>query len=141
LNAQLQEANKVKDNFINIAAHEFRNPVQSIVVPIILLVNKINDEQKKVDIVKINSKKLKILIQNLLDVSRIESNSLNPYKEKFYFNEIVLEIIRDYKETFGIFRNFKILFHSSDIEFILYADKNRIIQVIPNLIDNFQIYT
>jgi signal transduction histidine kinase len=112
LNAQLQEANKVKDNFINIAAHEFRNPVQSIVVPIILLVNKINDEQKKVDIVKINSKKLKILIQNLLDVSRIESNSLNPYKEKFYFNEIVLEIIRDYKETFGIFRNFKILFHS-----------------------------
>jgi signal transduction histidine kinase len=138
LNTQLNDANRLKDDFINIAAHELRNPVQSIVVSTSILVNKTNDLQQKklIDVVKRNSKKLKSIIQNLLDASRIESNSLNLTKEKFYFNEVVLNIIKDYEDTLYTFQNFKILFHSSDNEFVIYADKDRIIQVISNLIDN-----
>ena len=48
----------------------------------------------------------------------------------------VLNIIRDYEDTLCTFQKFKILFHSSDNEFVIYADKDRIIQVISNLIDN-----
>ncbi len=138
LNTQLKNANKVKDDFINIAAHELRNPVQSIAVSVSLLIHKTKDiEQKKlVDILNRNSKKLKILIQNLLDVSRIESNSLNLTKEKFYLNEVMLNIIKDYEDTLCLFHNCKILFQSSFSDFIIYADKNRIIQVMSNLIDN-----
>jgi signal transduction histidine kinase len=138
LNTQLKNANKVKDDFINIAAHELRNPVQSIAVSVSLLIYKTKDiEQKKlVDILNRNSKKLKILIQNLLDVSRIENNTLNLTKEKFYLNEVMLNIIKDYEDTLCLFHNCKILFQSSFSDFIIYADKNRIIQVMSNLIDN-----
>jgi signal transduction histidine kinase len=138
LNTQLKNANKVKDDFINIAAHELRNPVQSIAVSAGLLIHKTKDtEQKKlVDILNRNSKKLKILIQNILDVPRIQTNSLNLTKEKFCLNEVILNIIKDSEDTFCLSHNCKFLFQSSYSGFLIHADKNRIIQVISNLIDN-----
>jgi signal transduction histidine kinase len=71
-----------------------------------------------------------------LDVSRIESNSLNLSKEKFYLNDVIINIIKDHEDTFCLFHNCKFLFHSSCNDFLICADKNRIIQVISNIIDN-----
>jgi signal transduction histidine kinase len=68
LNAQLKIVNKTKDDFINISAHELRSPIQSIIVSSSLLIEKVKDidQRKLFDIAYRNSKKLKILIQNLL---------------------------------------------------------------------------
>jgi signal transduction histidine kinase len=139
LNTQLLESDKAKDEFINIAAHEFRNPVQSIAISISLLINKIKDKEqmKLLDVANRNSRKLKILTQNLLEISKIESNSLKLNKEKFSFNELVIEIIKDYEESvFSNSTNLKITYSSSDNDLLVYADKDRICQVITNLIDN-----
>ena len=139
LNAQLKNANKAKDDFINTAAHELRSPIQSIIVSSGLLIEKVKDfdQRKLFDIVYRNSKKLKILIQNLLDVPKIESNSLKLYKEKFYLNEFLLDIIKDYENTYSYFHDYKFHLKSSENnDFLIYADKNRITQVIYNLIDN-----
>ena len=86
LNAQLKIANKAKDDFINTAAHELRSPIQSIIVSSSLLIEKVKDfdQRKLFDIVYRNSKKLKILIQNLLDVPKIESNSLKTKQRKIF---------------------------------------------------------
>ena len=139
LNAQLKIANKAKDDFINTAAHELRSPIQSIIVSSSLLIEKVKDfdQRKLFDIVYRNSKKLKILIQNLLDVPKIESNSLKLNKEKFFLNEFLLDIIKDYENTYCYFHDYKFhLTSSENDDFLIYADKNRIIQVIYNLVDN-----
>jgi len=139
LNKQLLESDKAKDEFINIAAHEFRNPIQSIAISISLLINKIKDkEQRKLlDVANRNSRKLKTLAQNLLEISKIESKSLTLTKEKFSLNELMLDIIEDYEDSV-FFNNtdLKITYYSSDDGLLVYADKNRICQVICNLIDN-----
>src|SRR6185312_14867436 len=139
LNAQLKIANKAKDDFINTAAHELRSPIQSIIVSSSLLIEKVKDfdQRKLFDIVYRNSKKLKILIQNLLDVPKIESNSLKLNKEKFFLNEFLLDIIKDYENTYSYFHYYKFhLTSSENDDFLIYADKNRITQVIYNLVDN-----
>ena len=139
LNTQLLESDKAKDEFMNIAAHEFRNPIQSIAISISLLISKIKDKEqmKLLDVANRNSRKLKILTQNLLEISKIESNSLKLNKEKFPFNELVIEIIKDYKESvLSNSTNLKITYSSSDNDLLVYADKDRICQVITNLIDN-----
>jgi signal transduction histidine kinase len=138
LNSQLKIANTAKDDFINTAAHELRSPIQSIIVSSSLLNEKVKefDQRKLFDIVYRNSKKLKILIQNLLDVPKIESNSLKLNKEKFYLQEFLLDIIKDYENTYCYFHDYKFRLIISQNDFSIYADKNRISQVIYNLIDN-----
>jgi two-component system sensor histidine kinase VicK len=72
-----------------------------------------------------------------LDVPKIESNSLKLNKEKFYLNEFLLDIIKDYKNTYSYFHDYKFhLTSSENDDFLIYADKNRLNQVIYNLIDN-----
>src|SRR5215213_6669718 len=134
----MKYADNAKDEFINVAAHEFRNPVQSIINSLMLLTSKINDKEQKtfLDIAIRNSKKLQILTQNLLDVSKIESNTLNLYKEEFYLNELVVNIIKEYEENFFNLSYFGFVFRGCDNDILVHADKNRISQVISNLIDN-----
>jgi signal transduction histidine kinase len=138
LNAKLKYADNAKDEFINVAAHEFRNPVQSIINSLMLLTSKINDKEQKtfLDIAIRNSKKLQILTQNLLDVSKIESNTLNLYKEEFYLNELVVNIIKEYQGNSFNLSYFGFIFRGCDNDILVHADKNRISQVISNLIDN-----
>ena len=136
---QLRDADKAKDEFINIAAHEFRDPVQSIVISVSLLIDKIKDSEQRtlLEVAIRNSKKLKILTQNLLEISKIESKSLKLNKEKFSFNELVIEIIKDYEDSvFFNSSNLKIIYSSSNRRPFGLCSKNRICQVLTNLIDN-----
>jgi K+-sensing histidine kinase KdpD len=140
LNSQLKVANKAKEDFINAASHELRSPIQSIIGSVSLLLGKSKDsqqQQKLYEIVYRNSKKLKILIQNLLDIPKIESKSLSLHKEKFYVNEFLMDIIKDYQYTYRLFHNYKFIFKSlENRDFLIYADKNKITQVVYNLVEN-----
>lgn len=138
LNVKLKNADTVKDEFINVASHEFRNPVKSIINSTVLLTSKIKDgEQKKLlDIAVRNSKKLKTLTENLLDASKIESNSLNLHKEEFYLNELVLNIVKEYEGNSFNLNYFSFVIRGCENDILVHADKNRISQVISNLIDN-----
>jgi signal transduction histidine kinase len=139
LNMHLRDADKAKDDFINIAAHEFRNPVQSIAISVSLLINKIKDSEQRtlLNVAARNSKKLKTLTQNLLEISKIESKSLKLNKEKFSFNGLVIDLIKDFEESvLANSTNLKITYSSSYNDLLVYADKDRICQVITNLIDN-----
>jgi signal transduction histidine kinase len=140
LNSQLKIANKAKEEFINTASHELRSPIQSIIGSVSLLLEKTNNiqqQQKLYEILYRNAKKLKILIQNLLDFPKIESRSLNLTKEKFYLNDFLLDIIKDYQYTYRLFHHYKFILKSLEgKDILIYADKSKISQVIYNLIDN-----
>ena len=128
-------------NSLYIALHEMIHPTQSILAFSELLRRRsINIDEKNKEfldgIIK-NSKRLKNLAEGVLDIARIESNSLILNKEKFSIKEMITEIVKDYEHIIQNKKNIKLLYEFRDnSSTIINADKNRIIQVISNLLNN-----
>ena len=147
-NGEMKQASRLKDYFINIAAHELRNPVQPILGLAQLLRSKLRvsdennmiisrEEQLKfLDIIIKNAKKLLLLEDNILDIARIENKSLKLNLEKFNLGELISTVVQD---TTGQIDNSKITFHynkKADNIFWINADKARLTQVLSNLSSN-----
>jgi two-component system, OmpR family, sensor histidine kinase VicK len=140
-NKQLKVHDKMQKEFINIAAHELRTPIQPILGLSEVLQSKINDSEQRelLNIVSRNAKRLQRLTEDILDVTRIESQSLGLEKEKFILDDLVLSIVEEYKKQIEHDNKVKIKLVYNPIEdnnIIIYADRFRITQVISNLIDN-----
>ena len=135
----MKESEKIKDEFINIAAHELRTPVQPILgLSDIMYSNiKSKDQRELLEIIIRNAKRLKRLTDNMLDVTKIESQSLMLNKEKFNLNILMSEVLKDYVNKQKDQQKTKIVYdfkHMEDI--IVDADRDRVSQVIHNLLDN-----
>src|SRR5215831_5688164 len=137
---KLKESERLKDDFVNIAAHELRTPIQPILGLTQIVRSRIKDsrEQQLLDTVLRNAKRLQRLTQDILDVSRIESKSLDLKKELFELNEMILNAIGDYNRVINEHQdtNLKLEFTSSKEDIFIEADKSRINQVISNLLSN-----
>ena len=94
------------------------------------------EEMELLDTINRNAKRLKRLTEDVLDITRIEGNSLVLYKEKFNLNDIVLDIIKNYKSSDKKVKNIQFKYNNLNNPVILEADRNRIHQVITNLISN-----
>jgi signal transduction histidine kinase len=140
-NEQLKVHDKMQKEFINVAAHELRTPIQPILGLSEVLQSKITDNEQRllVDVISRNAKRLQRLTEDILDVTRIESQSLRLKKEKFILNDLVLSIIEEYKKEIGDDNksNIKLLYNPiEDNNIIVEADRYRITQVTSNLMDN-----
>ena len=131
---QLKIHDKMQKEFINIAAHELRTPIQPILGLADILHSKIdNDEQREyLDVIIRNAKRLQVLTENILDASKIESHSLILKKEIFDLNKAIVHVITDYKNQIKNADDIKIVLESKG-EFLVDADQARITQVISNL--------
>jgi len=146
---QLKQVDILKTEFINIAAHELRTPTQTIIgyCEMINIFPEKKDEY--INPIKRNSERLYKLTQDILEVSRIESNSLKLEIEKIELNEIINETVIDFiRRPLSINnKDVKINFNPSnnnnhhETPLFVYADKNRIQQVIFNLLDNASKFT
>jgi signal transduction histidine kinase len=98
---KVKESEKMKTEFINIAAHELRTPIQPILGLSDIINSKVKDEElhELLDIIMRNAKRLKRLTDNLLDVTKIEGRSLTLTKEKFNMNILISEVLKDYVKT------------------------------------------
>jgi len=160
LNEQLEQKDKLKDEFINIAAHELRAPIQ----PIVSLSDVVRSRRLRsistrsnleivgtkgdsgdrddvfLDIIARNAKRLQALSENILDITKIESKTLKLNKEKFNINEKIRNAIADIKskeEGQGGEDKIAIIFDEQEVDpIIVEADKLRIYQVISNLLVN-----
>ena len=90
-----------------------------------------------------NSQRLERLVNNILDVSRIESQRLQLNREYFNLNEKIMNVIKDIhsRKTFKPLpntfeKNIKIDFEPSEDPLTVFADKVRIFEVLSNLINN-----
>ena len=136
---KVKESEKMKDEFINIAAHELRTPIQPILGLSDTIYSKVKDEElhELLEVIIRNAKRLKRLTDNLLDVTKIEGSSLKLNKEKFNLNILISEVLKDYVNkqkdqlTAKIVYDFK---RKGDI--IVDADRDRLSQVIHNFLDN-----
>jgi two-component system, OmpR family, sensor histidine kinase VicK len=135
---RLKEVQKMKDEFINIAAHELRTPIQPILGLSEVLQSKIKDTKQLelLDTIARNAKRLQRLTEDILDVTKIESQSLNLNKEKFDVNKKILNVIKDVEKQMSDPNKLKILFTEPRETIFVDADKVRIYQVIANLLNN-----
>ena len=142
---ELKQADILKTEFINVAAHELRTPTQSIIGYCKMLEAFPEKKEDFLTPIKRNSERLYKLTQDILDVARIESNSLNLNIEKVELNEIVEESVREFfSKPSNIKKDVKVSFNAnsqSNNKIFAFADKNRIQQVIFNLLDNATKFT
>jgi signal transduction histidine kinase len=133
-NEQLKVHDKMQREFINVAAHELRTPIQPILGLSDVLQSREKDEEKRrlVGVISRNARKLQSLTEDILDVTRIESHTLKLNKEEFNLNDVIVNCINDVTINSG--KNVKLLYEPKDI--IVGGDKGRISQVISNLLSN-----
>ena len=140
-----KEANKLKDEFINIAAHELRTPIQPILgLSNVLLSRNLDtaEHDRLLGVVIRNAKRLQRLADGILDVTRIESNSLKLNKEKINMHQLISDVIEDHKDQIEKSENQEnltyehILHGNIQDDIIVEADRERITQVISNLLSN-----
>jgi signal transduction histidine kinase len=138
-NEQLNIHDKMQKEFINITAHELRTPIQPILVLTEYIRNRTKDKEQieLLDVIIKNTKRLRNLAEEILDVTRIEKGVLSLNKERFCLNELVVDTVKEMQSITD--NNKKIKFendiHSSD-PVLIYADKSRTRQVLSNLISN-----
>ena len=139
---QLKRHDKMQKDFINIAAHELRTPIQPILGLTEILRSRTKDveEIKLLEVVGRSARRLQRLTEDILDVTRIENQSLNLKKERFNLNDMIVNAIDDIttnKESSRIKRNvIKVIYPHQSRDISIEADKGRINQVIHNLLDN-----
>jgi two-component system, OmpR family, sensor histidine kinase VicK len=140
-NEQLKLNDKIQKEFINIAAHELRTPIQPILGLTEVLRSRIKDSEQRqlLDVTIRNAKRLHRLTEDILDVTKIESQSLNLKKEKFNLNEIVSNTIADYKNELKEGNNnikLELVSKGDEADLFVEADKERLNQVLTNLLTN-----
>ena len=143
---KMKEVEILEKDFINFAAHELRNPVQPIIGFSELLYSKIENQEHRrlLDEVILNARRLERLARVMLDVTRIENNSLILTKETVDTAKVVKDIVDSYnqnlREKYAVnkSKNLEELMiiqnGVKDLEVTL--DKVRITQVICNILDN-----
>ncbi len=136
---KLKHHDKIQQEFINIAAHELRNPIQPILGLSNHLLNRkgVDREEKELlETINRNAKRLQKLTESILDVTKIESKSLKLYKEKSNLNNLVLDNVKNYKNFIDNSKHITFEYNNFYKDIVIEADKNRISQVITNLISN-----
>ena len=98
-NEQLSMRDKAQQEFINVAAHELRTPIQPIISLSGVLLHKIRDNESRslIDTIFRNARRLQRLSQDILDVTRIESGLLKLNKERFDLKQVISCTVDDYR--------------------------------------------
>jgi signal transduction histidine kinase len=141
-NQELKYKDKLKDEFINVAAHELKTPIQPILGLCEILRDRetnIEKDEEILDIVIRNSRRLKKLAEDILNVAKIESGSFLLKKEKFYLEQMITETLKDFEQKIlESKKNIKLSYesHDNNNEIIIEADRNRLSQITSNLLNN-----
>ncbi|MGI0048124.1 MAG: sensor histidine kinase, partial [Nitrososphaera sp.] len=134
-NEQLKTHDKMQREFINIAAHELRTPIQPILGVAEMLEDELGDKKEDIRMIARNARRLERLTRDLLDVAKIEGQSLKLSKEKFSISELISVLVKDYRKRFADGHDVVVEYDSNE-DIIVEADRERITQVISNLLDN-----
>ena len=134
---QLKVHDRLQNEFINIASHEMKTPTQSIIGYAELLEDSCK-KSEEVEAIKRNAERLQKLASNLLDVTRIESQSLKLRKERVNINEKIVNVKKDFENQFprsGTARTLLIELDENNPIYV-HADKLRLYEVLANLLGN-----
>jgi signal transduction histidine kinase len=147
-NIRLQEHDKMQQEFINVAAHELRTPIQPLLGASEMMNdefrrhpdnNKIEIDRETSEILFRNAKRLERLSSDILQVTRIEGNRLQLNKEVFDLNRKVQNVVSDLEATWAYASEGKkvnIRLNLAKQPLNVEADKSKIYEVVANLVAN-----
>ncbi|MGA7691932.1 MAG: ATP-binding protein, partial [Nitrososphaeraceae archaeon] len=137
---QLKTHDKMQKEFINIASHEMKTPTQAIIGYTDLIHKHPEKREDMMQSISRNAVRLQRLTNDILDVTRIDSHTLNLHKEQFNIGNLLAYIVQDYvgyiekeNQNVKLFYNFK---QDVNDPLPIDADEDRITQVISNLLNN-----
>ncbi|MFL6348699.1 MAG: ATP-binding protein [Nitrososphaeraceae archaeon] len=144
---QLKMHDRMQKEFIDVAAHELRTPIQPILGLTQMIYSKIDEDEypytrkqqkELLEAVIRNANRLQRLTEDILYVTIIESQNLSLNLERINLDEIILNAINDTKRNQQINKNVILLYqqHDEGINYTIQADKGRLNQVMSNLISN-----
>jgi len=144
INLESKKANRMQKEFMNVAAHELRTPIQPIVGLAHLLRYEKEymkgKEQESLDVIIRNAERLQRLAENILDASRIESQRLTLRKVRFELNDLLFSIVQNYykesTDSASSGKDVSVLYEPPNENIVVEADKERISQVVRNIIGN-----
>lgn len=140
---QLKAYNMMQRDFINIAAHELRTPIQPILGLSEVVSPRVGEEEREyMGVIIRNAKRLQRLTENILDVTKIDNHSLKLQKEIFNLNDLISSVAEDYMKQIKnsdlrLVCRFEEKREDDKNETIfVHADKSRLTQIISNLLSN-----
>jgi PAS domain S-box-containing protein len=130
---EVKELSQKKDEFIALASHELKTPLTSMSGFLQLLERKVIDVNRPFVAKAITQlKKLNALINDLFDISKIQSGKLQFYFEEFDFTGLIKENLEAIREAYTSHE----IYFDENVEMILEGDKMRLEQVLTNLVTN-----
>lgn len=133
------QSNQIKDDFISVVSHELRTPLTSIIGSLGLLRNQFNDanssENKLLDLASRNSERLLLVINDLLDIDKVESGSLHLDIQPLRLQALIddaLTLNASYADKYSV--NYR--FENPGDDIYVQGDKDRLMQVLTNLLSN-----
>jgi len=135
-----ETANRAKSDFLTTMSHELRTPLNSIIGFSDLIISgsvgQISDTQRRfIENISSSGKHLLALINNVLDLSKVEANKMELYYEIFSVADVFSEV-KQLISPLAAGSGLRVEFHREDNITTMYADKTRFKQILFNLISN-----
>ncbi|MCK4348815.1 MAG: PAS domain S-box protein [Thermoplasmatales archaeon] len=139
-NIKLKKLDKIKSDFLNVTSHELRTPMSAIKGYVQMLLNRslgeISEEQKRgLEVILRNANRLDNLVQDILDISRLESGTMKFIVEKTDIQKMIDEVTETMQSSADL-KDIKIKMETEEKLPSLNIDQDRIKQVIMNLVNN-----
>lgn len=131
---------RIQKEFIDVASHELRTPIQPILGMSEILYSQIEDKQQRklLEIIIRNAERLQRLTNDILDVAKIETGTLQIEKERFNLYDLISNLISHYKTSIREIetRNVNLLYITEEQNLNIEGDKGLLYQVLDNLLSN-----
>ena len=134
---KLEEVDRMKSHFYANISHEFRTPLQLILGPLEKLASKISDEEgkKQAGLIRVNAHRLLNLINQLLDLARLEAKKLKLQASRGNIALFVKRIVKEF-ESITEQRDIALKINMDKENVIAYFDKEKLEKVIINIMSN-----
>ena len=136
---QVEEADRLKSEFLSNMSHELRTPLNSILALSQLMINRgtgSNQEKEKqyLEIIERNGQHLLSLINDILDLTKIESGRMEVYPEDFYVGSVLEECLQTIRPV-AMQKGLQIK-DTLQQDFLICSDKGKVSQILLNLLSN-----
>ncbi len=137
---QLKEANRLKTSFLSNMSHELRTPLNSVIALSGVLNRRLQnaipeDEYSYIGVIERNGRHLLTLINDILDISRIEAGREEVEINEFDIDDAVSEVVEMIQQQ-AIDRKIELLHHKSEQKVVLQSDSKKVRHILQNLIAN-----
>ncbi|MBM3957134.1 MAG: GAF domain-containing protein, partial [Gemmatimonadetes bacterium] len=144
-NRELQRVNEARSRFVSTVSHELRTPLTSLLAFADILARNVagnlqSRQIEQIEAIRRSGQRLQMLINDLLDVSRIDSGTFRLEETRFDARELLDEVVRSFGPILADRRQ-ALKTSVPDRPLLVYADRERLSQVVSNLLSNASKYS